>query len=113
MCLAFLFAGWGGVWPGALPRLGPRLGRSWPGIGLAVCAMIVPRAPRWCGQRYARAPFQGQCTRMCVMEKMRHILEELRAPVLAFTAVVLSIVVFLIGLYLITILIRLLFAGGQ
>lgn len=50
---------------------------------------------------------------MCVMEKMRHILEELRAPVLAFTAVVLSIVVFLIGLYLITILIRLLFAGGQ
>lgn len=44
---------------------------------------------------------------------MRHILEELRAPVLSFTAVVLSIVVFLIGLYLITILIRLLFAGGQ
>lgn len=79
-------------------------------------AFLLRCAP-WRGQRTlaafpARVAVGQECTRITPMDK-DELKERIRVPLLGFSAVLMSIVAFLLLLYGITVVIRFLFALGS
>lgn len=82
---------------------------KWPGLESGHFSVVGPLAWIPC---FANVAIKQECTRITPMDK-DELKERIHVPLLGFSAVLMSIVAFLLLLYGITVVVRFLFALGS